>query len=653
MKSTYRTFVLHFLVFLLFPVLLKAQDYSTKDKKAIKYFEEGNVFFDKGEMAVAESSFQNAVTRDDNFIEAHMLLAYVYIETDRNEDAIQKLEKAISIDPRFYPAIYYNLGQLYMNEENYYKSSTYFKTFLSFLGQNPALKQDAKLQVRNCEFSLNAIKNPVHFEPINMGPSINSDKNEYFPCMTADGSMFLYTRQLPSTENVMGFNEDFYVSFADDQGNWMPSKNLGKPINTPNNEGAPTLSADGQLLIFTACPLYGEYGSGRKGMGRCDLFASRRIGNNWTPPKNLGPPINTSRWESQPSFSADGKTLYFVRGWTNKNGIKVQDIYMAEHGDNGWSKPKPLNDNVNTDGIEESVFIHPDGQTLYFSSNGHVGLGGLDLYYSKKDEFGNWGKAVNLGYPINTSNDENSLLVDPNGQYAYFASNREGGLGGLDLYKFELPESVRPVFVSFVKGLVIDKYTRKPVDARFELIDLETGDIMIESYANEGNGEFLVTLPSNRNYALNVSKKGYLFHSENFTLKANKDGNARKELNIEMVPIKEGEKVVLNNIFFETSKYDLKEESQVELNKLVNFLKSNIEVGIEIGGHTDNVGSETDNQKLSESRAKSVYDYLVENEIASERLSYKGYGEQEPLADNSTDEGKAANRRTEFKIIQL
>ena len=392
------------------------------------------------------------------------------------------------------------------------------------------------------------------------------------------------------------------------------------------------------------------------------LFFSRKVGDNWSSPINMGPPINTKSWESQPSISSDGKTLYFVRAVRDKTNKMNGDIFMSEVGDDGrWKTPVRLSNKINTPGNEQSVFIHPDNQTLYFSSDGHTGMGGMDIYMSRKDKNGEWGDPVNLGYPINTVKDENSFTVSGDGKTAYFASDRPGGYGGLDLYSFELPEQFRPLSVSYMKGKVFNKETKQPLYAKFELIDIETGKTVVKSYSNKVSGEFLVCLPLNKDYALNVSANGYLFYSENFsfdTLNSQVTGHRSQlkglpvyEKDIPLSSVKVGETVVLKNIFFETAKFDLKPQSQVELNKLLDLLLKNPKMKIEISGHTDKVGGNDYNQTLSENRAKAVYDYLVAHNISPDRLSYKGYGDTKPIDTNDTDAGRANNRRTQFEVI--
>ena len=307
---------------------------------------------------------------------------------------------------------------------------------------------------------------------------------------------------------------------------------------------------------------------------------------------------------------------------------------------------------INTPMKEESVFIHPDNQTLYFSSDGHPGMGHLDIFMSRKQPDGEWGTPVNLGYPINSYSDENSLLVDPSGRLAFFASDRTGGYGGLDIYQFELPESLRPEKITYVKGKVYNARTREPLEASFELYDLETQQLVTRSYSSQ-NGEFLVTLTANKNYLVNVNKEGYLFYSDNFSLKG-KETDFKKPylLDIPLEPIDTGSVVELKNIFFDVNKWDLKPESRAELDKLTDFLKKNKNLRIELAGHTDNTGDKKFNLTLSSNRAKAVYDYLVSSGgIAANRLSYKGYGDTRPKVPNDSPENKARNRRTEFRVV--
>ncbi len=622
---------------------------SSKNKKAIKLYEKGRAYYDARNNELAELTLLEAVEKDPNFVEAELMLAYVYQDTRKYKKALDHYEKCIKINPKFFPEIYVSAGTLHLKYGDYTAAKRNFEGYLNFEGA-PLMQKDFAIKgLETCAFAEEALKHPVPFSPKNLGDKVNSPLPEYFPSITVDGETLLYTRRLNSKMTYTGFNEDFFVSRFDG-GNWQKSENV-KFINSMTNEGAPSLSASGRFLIFTSCdnPVEG-YGRDRKGFGSCDLFYTYKIGDNWRKPQNLGSKINSRNWETQPSFSADGKTLYFIRG-IGRSFSRQQDIYTATLNEQGvWSDPVKLSETINTPGVEESVFIHPDGKTLYFSSNGHPGMGGLDLFMSQKDENGVWSKPKNLGYPINTFNDENSLLVNASGNLAYFASDRAGGYGDLDLYQFEMPVHAKPNKVNYLKGKVYDAVTKRPVAAQFELIDLETGKVAVASFADEATGEYLVSLPIDKEYALNASYDGYLFFSENFLLT---EGNVNEpfQKDVPLHKIEVNKTMVLKNVFFDTDKFNLKSKSKVELDKLLSFLTKNKTVKIEVGGHTDNVGSKSSNQILSENRAKAVYDYLLEKEIPAERLTAKGYGDSKPIADNTTEKGRAENRRTEFKIL--
>lgn len=645
------TFILFLSIFLISCNTSKAQTYTSQDRKAIKLFEEAKEYYQKRELNKTKELLIDAIDKDNNFIEAHTLLAYIYMDSGELEKAKEAFRKAISINQNAIPNNLFFLGELELNQGNYEQASLAYNRFLSLERKDPTLVDRSEKGLQKINFALESMKNPADFSPKNLGPEVNSEYAEYFPCLTVDQSTLLFTRRLPNPDSPQGFNEDFYVSYKKNK--WTTAQNIGKPINTEFNEGAPSLSADGQILFFTACELYGNYGGDRKGNGSCDIFYAAKNDKNWTTPINLGPAINTNNWETQPSFSADGKTLYFIRGLRNRSGQRTGNIYVSTlNEENYWTPPKLIGGNINTPENEESVFIHPDGKTLFFSSDGHLGMGGLDIFMVKKDSSGKWGNPTNLGYPINTHKNENSLLVSADGTTAFFASDREEGYGELDLYSFDLPQEFAPDKVSYFAGKIYDSKTKKPLAAKFELIDLNNGETVVESFSSQLSGEFFVSLPAGKDYALNASKEGYLFYSENFKLKENDSKDAVKK-DVPLQPIEVGEKIILKNIFFETAKYNLKSSSKIELNKLSEFLKSNTTIAIEISGHTDNVGDDSANKALSLNRAKSVYSYLVNEGIPAERLTWVGYGEEQAIADNSTEDGRAKNRRTEFKIIKI
>ena len=517
----------------------------------------------------------------------------------------------------------------------------------------------------NCEFALDALKHPKNFNPINIGPGINTADPEYFPTITVDGKTILFTRRIDDSRTPAKEQEDFYVSELNAQNIWGTSTPMPSNVNTVLNEGAPTISADGRSLIFVACSDQSgdnNYGENRTGKGSCDLFYTKKLGSRWADPINLPGNVNTFSWESQPSLSADGKTLYFIRRVSKRGEPNDSDIFVSRLLENGqWSTAERLPGNINTPYQEESVLIHPDGKTLYFATRGHRGMGGSDLFVSRMDATGNWSNPENLGYPINTKYDENSLMVSPDGEIAYFASDRKGGFGDLDIYYFTMPEELRPTKTLYFEGIVFDITDRKPVPGKFQLVDLKTGKEVMVSEADKTTGEFMVSLPVNHEYALNVSYPGYTFFSRNFNM-LDPNGQKAIHMDVPMVPITNEQPTLLANVFFDFGKATLRSESFIELNKLYDFLKNNPTLKIEIGGHTDTRGDDKDNLKLSNDRAKAVYDYIVAKGIDAKRMSFKGYGETKPVLSDSeiaklaTEQEREmahqSNRRTEYKILK-
>jgi outer membrane protein OmpA-like peptidoglycan-associated protein/tetratricopeptide (TPR) repeat protein len=671
---------IHFSIFSAFTFVLLScstlaqMRYSTSSKSAIKLFEaalaspnkvenvqNGHINYSEGIKLLT-----SALKKDPNFIEAHQLMADYLISSGHGKEAIDHLRTVTQINPSADPSgvSYYLLADLLFKYGEYDEAMTDAETYLKYSNKNEQYAYKANLLVQSCEFAKYAKQHSYAFNPINMGPAINTKNPEYFPTITVDGKTFLFTRRLPAPENPLGAQEDFFVSVQDENGTWQPAVPMPNNINSGLNEGSPTLSPDGKSLIFVACPdITGRnYGEGRVGKGSCDLYITKQLGSRWLNPKNLPGGVNTFNWETQPSLSSDGKTLYFVRGFKDRNGMKQQDIFQSSLLEDGtWSQAQRLPDIINTPFNEESVLIHPDGKTLYFSSDGHPGMGGLDIFMSTQDDEGNWSRPINLGYPINTEYDENSLLVGPDGEVAYFASNREGGYGGLDLYAFEMPEHLRPVKTIYMDGTVYDFASKNPLGAHFQLIDLKTGKIVVASDADKVNGSFMVSLPTKRDYALNVSYPGYNFYSKNFTLTV-PENDKPYHIDVPLQALLVNASVTLENVFFDLGKYSLRKESAVELDKLVAFLTANPSIYIEIGGYTDTRGDAKENQLLSENRAKSVYSYLISKGVNAARISYKGYGESQPeisdeeIALLKTDAEKEAahqkNRRTAYKIVK-
>jgi outer membrane protein OmpA-like peptidoglycan-associated protein/Tfp pilus assembly protein PilF len=622
------------LLFLSLYTLAQPRQYSTTNKEAIKNFAFASQSLDQGLYDEAIIKLQKAIGADDKFIEAHEQLGDICRLMKKHKQAIEQYLKIIELNPELSPSIYLKIGDEEIYEARYTDAEHHLEKFLTYPNLDNQKIFLAQKLIADCKFSIQALLHPIPFKPINMGPEINTDADEYLPVATADENTLIFTRKIKG-------NEDFYKSVKVN-GKWQTATYLSDQINTPEyNEGAQSISQDGKYLFFTGC-------NRPDGRGRCDIYIAQRKADGWGKPFDLDPPINTAGWESQPSISADGRTLYFVSN--RKGGYGGYDIWKSTLTSKGWGEPENLGPNINTSFNEQSPFIHPDDSTLYFCSDGWPGLGGKDLFVSRLGKDGKWQKPENLGYPINSNGDENGLTLTANGTCAFFSSNNLNGYGGYDIYTFELPANLRPHIVTYVKGKVNDINTLQPLEAAVEIIDLQKNEPIYQDFSDPNHGDFLATLTTGKDYGLNISKSGYLFYSQNFSLVGHE---AKNPFNIQVMlqPIEVGNKVVLNNIFFDTNKFDLKPESIAELQKLIEFLTDNPTVQIEVSGHTDDVGNDDLNQKLSENRAKSVYQYLISNKIETARLVYKGYGKTQPITPNTSDEDRKKNRRTEFKII--
>lgn len=647
--------------------------YSTSNKKAIKLFEAGkdapNLTIDPTTNGPNFRSgieyMKKALEKDPNFWEAHMFIGEYAEMINDYPTAIEHYRKALAINPQHNStgSTYFYLANLEQAVGDYESAIKNLDIFEKFQNANDELLNKAVMIRANCEFAIFALKNPMDFNPINIGPGINTADPEYFPTITVDGATILFTRRIADgrVEGPYKEQEDFYVSLLGENNVWGKAVPMPNNVNTVNNEGAPTIAADGRSLVFVGCPDYtGEdYGEFRTGKGSCDLFITKKLGAQWTNPVNLPGAVNSFHWETQPSLSSDGKTMYFIRGIRGREMTNDSDIYVTRKDENGnWGTAEKLPKHINTAEQEESVLIHPDGRTLYFASRGHVGMGGSDLYVTRLDEKGNWSNPENLGYPINTKFDENSLMVSPDGEVAFFASDRVGGFGDLDIYYFIMPEHLRPTKTLYFEGIVFDAITRDPLPGKFQLIDLKTGKEIIYSEADKLTGEFMVSLPVNREYALNVTYPGYTFFSQNFNM-TNPAGLEAIHMDVPMWPINNSQPILLANVFFDLAKATLRQESFVELDKLVSFMNENKDLKVEIGGHTDSRGK--DNDILSKNRAKAVYDYAVSKGISAARLSYVGYGSNKPVftdeyinglkTEVEKESAHQQNRRTEYKII--
>ena len=639
----------HIVLFLslIFISLISYSQYHSDSKKAIRYFEKALTYFDARNDAEASIYLNKALNDDPDFIEALMMRAQIYKDNQEFDKSIQDFERALEIKPDFYPPGYRVLAAVNFQLGRYTDAQKNIHQFIELNRFNQISRKEALQFLEKVEFAIDAIENPVPFDPVNLGDSVNSVYSEYWPSLSVDEKMLIFTVLLPKNPyeepDMENMQEDFYFSVKDNNGEWMARKTVGEVLNTADNEGAQSVSSDGNELYFTAC-------NRMDGLGRCDIYYSKRIATGWSVPVNLQSPLNSPFSEKQASLSSDKKTLYFASD--RPGGFGGLDIWYSEKKDNGkWSTPVNMGQKINTSADEQSPFIHADNQSLYFSSAGHNSLGKGDIFLSRMSPGGEWGPAMNLGYPINTNNNEIGLIVNASGDKAYFASDRKENRG-MDIYSFELYPVARPVPVSYMKGRVYDSRNYKGIQAVFQLLDLENGALVMEVVSNEGEGDYLVPLPANKDYALIVSHPGYLFYSENFNFSGKFSSMDPFLKDVALKPVKSGEKIVLKNVFFGFDSFILEEESTTELNIIVDFLTQNNKLKVEISGHTDNVGLRKYNEKLSENRAKAVVNYLIDNGISGSRLSYKGYGDRAPLQSNDTETGRAENRRTELKIIE-
>jgi len=606
--------------------------------RAIKMYNEGIAKATEDRFDDAISYLLQAIYLDSNYVDAYLSLAGVYGQTKKADLSVEYYEKALRKDSaatKVYKLPYaINLAGM----GNFNKALNAINEYLANPKLGEASRKAGEFRKRCFEFAVAREKKDAarnyQFAPKNAGDKINSAESEYLPCLTIDGKEFFFTRR------VRGYDEDFFSAKWDGK-DWVKASPLGGNVNTDQNEGAQMISQDGEWLVFTAC-------NRKDGWGSCDIYISFNTPQGWSEGLNLGGKINTDQWESQPCLSPDKRDLYFAS--RRLGGYGGSDIYVSHLQLNGeWTTPENLGPQINTAGDESCPFIHADNQTLFFTSSGLLGYGEDDLFFARKGPKGDWSVPENLGYPINTIYKEGTLFIAADAKTAYYASDRTDSKGGLDIYSFILPENTRPNKTLWVKGKVFDKKTTKGLPSAVELIDLNTKQ-MISKVQTDEKGNYLITLPVGKDYAFNVNRKGYLFYSDNFFL-TNHSPDSTYEKNIPLQPIEANASVVLKNVFFDVNKFDLKPESEAELDIVVQLMNENPTVKIQIGGHTDNVGKPADNLILSNNRAKSVVTYLISKGIPAARLSAKGFGETQPVADNKTEEGKALNRRTEMKVI--
>lgn len=615
---------------------------STKSNKAIELYTEADNYRVRGQHAQAIELLDEAISKDKKFFEAYYRLGLVYLTIKNYPKAIQNFERGLNLtdDVRKKKVFWFDLGEAYLLAGEYEKATATLTEFVKAEVQNKQKLIRANLLLKNAEFGLKNQAVKSKYQQRKLSDTVNRFAMQYFPVLTADQQELIFTRRLVG---IGDDDEDLVITRKDPNGRWYSPSSISNNINSKFNEGTCTISADGRKLIFTSC-------TGRKGYGSCDLFECTKIGNDWSEPVNLGPNVNSYDWESQPSLSADGRTLFFVSD--RKGGYGREDIWYSTQDDNGnWTKALNLGKPINTEYVENSPFIHVNGRTLYFASNGLPGFGGFDIYFSEKLD-GAWSQPENFGSPINDQEDQYSLFITADGKKGYY-SHEEMTPSGIPMgriYEVQIPDNQQIKYKSnYVRGIVRDKKTGKELKARIELFDINKNAIVSLVDSDSVSGKYLMVLTQGSEYALYINKRGYLFQSLNFNYSDVKDFEPLT-INIDLEPAEKGSVSVLKNIFFDVDKFDLKEKSITELEKIVRFLQENPQIRVEISGHTDNTGNASYNQQLSEKRAKSVNNYLISKGISKERLSFLGYGSTRPITENDTESGRQQNRRIEFTI---
>lgn len=656
-------------------------------KVAMKDLNEGLDLYEQGEFywKAAIYNLEKANVFNPDNAQLNYKIGNCYLHATEKSKALDYFLKAYDLRPTIAKDIHYKIGKGYQLNYEFDKAKAEFETHRMKLevSETKELLELDKL-VLECDEAKRLMKEPVRVWIDNLGTKVNSKFPEYGPLITADESILIFTTRRPSenSKDLIGgqYNEDVFISKKDDNGNWGQAYSIGDKINTKEHDATAGLSNDGKTLFL--------YTSGSGG----DLNQSLVIDDEFSKPRNLGKKINGDiSWETGASLSYDGKELYFI---SNREGSRGErDIWVSKWNEKKgqWGEAETVGPKVNTIYDEIGVFMHPDGETMYFSSDGHKGMGGYDIFYSKKEDDGTWGKPTNIGYPVNTADDDLHFVMAANGKHGYYSSYREDGIGGDDIYIISfLGKAKEPLMsgednllasvaapveekmiqaqveleiannLTILKGVVLDEETKKPIEATIELVDNNTQEKILIVKSDGKTGSFLISLPAGKNYGIAVNGEGYLFHSENFEIPESA-GFTEFEKVVDMKKIEIGKSIVLRNIFFDLDRSTIKPISKLELDRLAELMTENKTLRVEISGHTDTQGSASYNMKLSNNRAKAVVDHFVAAGFEASRFEFKGYGEEKPLISDeeieklpTKDERKdshAVNRRTEFKIL--
>ncbi|WP_034256996.1 OmpA family protein [Adhaeribacter aquaticus] len=631
-------------LFLPLGILAQQSKLTTTSKKAVDLYNKANDYIKERNLPKAIDALHDATKKDSTFGEAYIKLAGLYKMAGDKQKAFSSYRQGLRVLP-YAPGLqmeYYTFAQLCLNAGYYSLAKENYDKFLQATPKGTKAFNYAQRQQKNIAFAEEAIKNPVNFKPLRLEAPLNAFALQYFPALTADQKHILFTAR---AGNRPEHDENLFVSVKRGE-NWSEPVSISPNINSRKNEGAGSISGDGKTLVFASCDRPDSFGS-------CDLYISYRSGEQWSKPVNLGRTVNSSSWDSQPCLSADGRTLFFAS--SRSGGVGSEDIWMTTlNEDDTWTVPVNLGNKVNTAGNENSPFIHSSGSTLYFSSDGHIGMGGTDIYKVTQSGNGAWEEEPqNLGYPLNTFENENSLFITTDNKSGYYSRQITStqGVASIQLFQFEVPLKWKSKEEStYAQGNVFDFSTKKPLGAMVQVYDVATGKLVQQVQSDPQIGDYTVVLTEGKQYAMYASAPNYLLKSLSFDYTGKHDFNPLT-LDIYLEPINSGAAIVLNNLFFPTREFSLEAKSKTELNKLIQFLTLNKKVNIEISGHTDDVGNDKFNLDLSIKRAESVVKYLTANGIAPARIKAKGFGESKPLKPNNSEENRQINRRIELRVL--
>jgi len=620
-----------------------SQDCESPKGKTKRICNNASKLIKKGKYYKAQQLLRK-IKNTEEIVEVYRLKAIVFWQLGETLKADEFALNCIAICPDKNPLIYYLLGEIYFNRKVYVDAEKYLQKAIE-LNLDEKTKKKAEKMYEKARIITDIINNPVPFNP-QVVKGVSTKADEYLPMLSPDQDMIFYTRrgekdEIGSLAKIV--TEEFVFSKGNSEifnkGIKMPF-----PFNRNLNEGGASITIDNKTLYFTAC------GNAVAGYNNCDLFYTYKAGDGWSEVMSFRKQISMKdSWESQPSVSADGNSVIFASD--RKGGFGGSDLYLIQKNEKEkWGIPKNLGENINTKSNEKSPFLHIDNETLFFASNQFPAIGGYDIFYSRKDSMGNWQKPKNLGFPINTVSDELGLFVSTDGIKAYFASNQLDGVGGWDLYSFDLYDAARPKRVLFLKGNLKDENGQVVDDATIELKNIKSKEKHIVQ-VQEGEYTAAYTIDEEDDILLTINKNGFAFNST-YISSNDETFSSPTKIDFMIEQLEDGKAFRLDNIYFSTNSFELNIISKEILIAFAEYLLLNDKMRVAIQGHTDNIGSANANLLLSENRAKAVSSFLLDEGVEKERLDFKGYGEQKPVASNDTENGKAQNRRTEFLILR-